>query len=217
VIDDVGSGALVDFHQFSLGGEPLPAESVRAGADLVLFSGDKLLGGPQCGIAVGTRQAIDRMSSHPLARPLRVDKITLAALRATLAIYRQPDRVNEAIPLLSLLATSLENLRHRAEKMALQLRALDCMESAEPLADETYLGGGSIPGQRLGTWCVALMPRSISVTTLAQRLRTGWPAVCGRVAKDRLLLDLRAVRPQEDGLIVQAVEQLRAEPTPSAP
>ena len=209
VIHDIGSGALVDFARFGFRGEPVAAESIRAGADLVLFSGDKLLGGPQCGIIAGRKALVEKISRHPLARALRVDKITLAALAATLRLYRDPDKARLAVPLLRLLTTSADNLKNRAERLAPQMAAVKTIiASAEVISDVTYLGGGSIPTQQLPTWCVALQPDCWSVDRLAAALRTGVPAVVGRVRDDRLLLDLRSVFPRQDSEMLSALEAL---------
>ena len=218
VIDDIGSGALWDFSRFAVNDEPRPQDSVRCGADVVLFSGDKLLGGPQCGILVGKRACIDKINQHPLARALRVDKLTLAALAATLRLYQDPETVEQRIPLLILLTTSLDNLRNRAERLAPQLAACAVVAAAEPCQDTTFLGGGSMPNQQIPTWCVALTPARDSVDSLATRLRKGHPAVCGRVQNDRLLLDLRSVFARQDSLLVKALQALGpTEPTSEPP
>jgi L-seryl-tRNA(Ser) seleniumtransferase len=210
VIHDIGSGALVDFNQFGFRGEPMAKESVRDGADVVLFSGDKLLGGPQCGIIAGRKTLVEKIERHPLARALRVDKITLAALSATLRLYRDPEKARLSVPLLHLLTTSVENLKNRAERLAPQMAAVKTLvSSAEAISDVTYLGGGSIPTQQLSTWCVALKPASWSVDRLAGALRTSTPAVVGRIREDRLLLDLRSVFPRQDIEMLCALESLR--------
>ncbi len=214
VIDDIGSGALWDFTRCGITGEPRPQESIRCGADVVLFSGDKLLGGPQCGIIVGKRALIDTINRHPLARALRVDKITLAALAATLRLYKDPETVEQRVPLLTLLTTSTDNLKNRAERLAPQLAACDTIASAEPTAGTTFLGGGSVPTQQIPTWCVALTPARESVDSLATRLRKGHPAVCGRIQEDRLLLDLRTVFAHQDSLLVKAIQALGTTETP---
>ena len=215
VIDDIGSGALIDYSRFGLNGEPVARASIQAGADVVLFSGDKLLGGPQCGIIVGRRSIVETIKKHPLSRALRVDKLTLGALAATLKLYRDPELAEESVPLLSLLSTSLENLHLRANNMAAQLEALDSVTSAEVVEEETFLGGGSLPTQRVSTWCVSLQPKGRKVDDLARSLRTGNPAIFGRVQQDRLLLDLRTVFPTQDVQIIQGVESLTAPETES--
>lgn len=208
VIDDIGSGALLDLGRYGITGEPLASASIQAGADLVLMSGDKLLGGPQCGIIVGRRQLIDTIRQHPLTRAVRVDKLTLAALSATLALYRDPALAERRIPLLLLLSTSLENLRQRAERLAPQLASSPAIRSATPLESVSYLGGGSVPQQQLTTWCVALEPADSSVAALAQRFRMATPSVMGRVQHDQLLLDLRSVLPAQDADLLTAAERL---------
>ncbi len=211
VIDDIGSGAIVDFEQFGLRGEPVARDSIAAGSDLVLFSGDKLLGGPQCGVIVGKKKWIDLLAKHPLARALRVDKVTLAGLAATLRLYQDPDQAKLSIPLLALLGTSMENLKQRAERMAQQLAHVPLLSSAQPIQDYAFLGGGSVPTQQIGTWCVALAPRNGSVDNLATQLRTGTPAIVGRIHQGQLLLDLRSVLPRQDLELVAALEKMGTE------
>ena len=208
VIHDIGSGALLDFSQFGVEGEPLATESLRQGADVVLFSGDKLLGGPQCGIICGSQIWMNRIATHPLMRALRVDKMTLAALAATLRLYRDPKEAIHAIPLLRLLNTPVENLRQRAEKLSTQLATLPAFTTATPVDDISFLGGGSLPNQQLATVCVALVPASGSVNQTAAALRAADPAVFGRVHNNQLLLDLRTVSPSEDQKLLEAASQL---------
>ncbi len=208
VIDDIGSGALVDFCQYGATDEPLAATSIKQGADVVLFSGDKLLGGPQCGIIVGRRTSLEKIAQHPMMRALRVDKLTLAALAGTLRLYRKPADAQREVPLLRLLSTSMENLKGRAERLAPQLAAVDTIKSAQAVEEFTYLGGGSVPTQKLPTWAVAIEPAEMSLDRLATALRTGTPAVVGRVNQDRLLFDLRSVFARQDMDLVRAVEQL---------
>lgn len=210
VIDDIGSGAMIDFKKYGVTGEPVAGESIRTGADVVLFSGDKLLGGPQCGIICGGKTLIDKITRHPLTRALRVDKLTLAALAATLRLYHDVELAERSIPLLSLLSAPLENLRNRAERLAPQMAAAAAIQSAEPIEDHTFLGGGSVPTQRIGTWCVALAPKRGSVDELATALRAGKVSVFGRVRQDRLLLDLRSVLPRQDTDLTRAVEAVHA-------
>jgi L-seryl-tRNA(Ser) seleniumtransferase len=208
VIDDIGSGALRDFSVYGVTGEPVATASIQAGADVVLFSGDKLLGGPQCGIILGRRSALQPITSHPLMRALRVDKLTLAALWATLQLHLDRETAERALPLLALLTTPVANLQNRAERIAPQLAACPAIAAAEAVASHTYLGGGSVPGQELPTWCVALQPARGTLDGLAAALRTGDPAVFGRLHKDRLLLDLRTVFPRQDVQLVEAVQRL---------
>lgn len=208
VIDDIGSGAVFDLGPFGVKGEPIAAESVRAGADLVLFSGDKLLGGPQCGCIVGRRDLVECIAKHPMSRALRVDKLTLAALTATLRLYRNPEEAQVKVPLLQLLTTPEENLKLRAERLAPQLAVANAVASAAVVPDVCYFGGGSVPTQELKTWAVALQPRELSVDRFAQALRVGTPSVMGRIKEGRLLLDLRAVFARQDQDLVAAVNKI---------
>ncbi len=208
VIDDIGSGALEDFTVYGITGEPQATASIKAGADVVLFSGDKLLGGPQCGLIVGRRSLLQKITAHPLMRALRVDKLTLAALLATLQLHQDREVAERSVPVLMLLSTPLANLQNRAERLAPQLAACPSIASAEAVAGHTYLGGGSVPGQELPTWCIALESAHGGVDGLAAALRSGTPSVFGRIQKDRLLLDLRTVFPRQDLQLVQAVQQL---------
>lgn len=204
VIDDVGSGAMLDPASFGVTSEPAVPRSIAAGADLVIFSGDKLLGGPQAGVLCGARKWIDLARRHPLARALRIDKATLAGLAATLELYRDPQLARVHIPLLAMLDTPLANLRWRAQSIAEQLEAQQVVEKADAIETEATVGGGSVPGATLPSWGVAVMPRSISAESLAVRLRKGDPAVFTRIQGNRLILDLRAVFPGEDAKVVEA-------------
>ncbi|MFP6576752.1 MAG: L-seryl-tRNA(Sec) selenium transferase [Pirellulaceae bacterium] len=208
VIDDIGSGALIDFQKFGIQNEPTVAGSIRAGADLVLFSGDKLLGGPQCGIIVGRQRWIEKITKHPLMRALRVDKVTLAGLRATLQLYRDPETACQRVPLLTLLNTSIENLRQRAERLAPQLNESAAIKDITVIEDITYLGGGSVPTQAIATCCLSLASASGSIDALAAQLRSGNIAVVGRIHQDRLLLDLRSMLASQDQLLVAAFTAL---------
>ena len=208
LIDDIGSGALFDLSRYGVTGEPVASECIKAGADLVLFSGDKLLGGPQCGVIAGKKSLVQKAASHPMARAMRVDKLTLAALSATLRLYRDETVAENAVPLLTMLSTPLENLKLRAERLAMQMAATKNVASAEPIAGEACLGGGSLPGERIPTWCIALAPIRGNALALSGRLRAGSPSIFGRVQKDRLLLDLRSVPPRHDLDLVEAIKRL---------
>lgn len=208
VVDDIGSGALLDFAEFGAPGEPLAQQSLANGADLVLMSGDKLLGGPQCGIILGKKEYVNRCIRHPLARALRVDKLTLAALSATLRLYRDPEKARQKIPLLRLAATAVENLQNRAERLAPQFDNCSAIASAEPRESVAFLGGGSLPTQQIPTWTIAITPQELSAERFAQKLRSGSPAVVGRIQNDQVLLDLRSVFPDQDGELVAACEKM---------
>ncbi len=212
VIDDIGSGALVDLTKFGVADEPIAADSIRAGADVVLFSGDKLLGGPQCGIIVGKRAMIKKISQHPMMRAMRVGKLTLAALAATLRLYRDPQTAELSVPLLMLLGTPIENLRQRAQRLAPQMAACDGIATADAVDDVTFLGGGSVPTQKIDTCCVAVTPTKGNVSEFAARMRNGLPAIFGRVSQDRFLFDLRTVFPHQDAQLIKALDAAAANP-----
>ncbi|MFM7321700.1 MAG: L-seryl-tRNA(Sec) selenium transferase [Armatimonadota bacterium] len=199
--DDLGSGALHDLAPLGIVDEPTVGRSVAAGADLVWFSGDKLLGGPQCGIVVGTRASIDRLARHPLARAARPCKLTLAALEATLRLHRDTNPF-ETIPVLRRLAEPANSVRQRAERIAADLEG-----SAEVsvVPTESATGGGAVPGGTLPSWGVALSGGD--TVALARRLRSGAPSVHGRIEQDRLLLDMRTVDPGEEELLSEAVRR----------
>lgn len=220
VIDDIGSGALLDFTRFGLGDEPQAAHSIQAGADLVLFSGDKLVGGPQAGIIVGTRKWVQAVLKHPLMRAMRVDKMTLAGLHATLELHLQPEQAEQQIPLLAMLATPLANLELRAKKLAGLLTPLPLLKNVSAISEFSMLGGGSIPSQKIPTWCVSCEPAHGSLQQLASQLRQLEPAVMGRIYQGRFLLDLRTIPPRHDLELVNLFEALSrqlAQPTSVSP
>ena len=193
LLSDFGSGLLLSLEPWGLRGEPTAADEVRAGATLVLMSGDKLLGGPQAGIVVGRRDAVARLRSNPLARALRVDKLTLAALEATLALYRDPARAVRDIPTLAMLTAPVSELRERAGRIATPLGARGVAVSV--VESEASVGGGAFPTARIPSAALALDGDAVA---LERRLRSGEPAVIGRIASDRLLLDLRGVPAAHD-------------------
>ncbi|MFH1265098.1 MAG: L-seryl-tRNA(Sec) selenium transferase, partial [Planctomycetota bacterium] len=204
VIHDVGPGALLAQSEFGLPDEPVVSESLKAGADLVLASGDKLVGGPQSGLILGRRALVERIGRHPTARAFRVGKLTRAGLAATLRLYRDPKQARRQIPVLSLLNTSVENLKGRAERLAPQLAATPAVSRAEPIDGVSFLDGGSSPLCRLPTWCIAIRPEGMTADRLAAALGQGVPAVLGRLEEGRLVLDLRTVAPRQDQQLVAA-------------
>ena len=193
VIDDAGSGAVLDLAADGLPGEPLISQGISAGADLALFSGDKLLGGPQAGIIAGKADLIARIERDPLMRAFRCDKMTLAALEATLQLHRNPDRSRQTVPALSMLTMPLAELRERAERFAERLRAIPEIRLLEVRDDVAYVGGGSLPDIALPTVVIAVTAECHSEEAFAARLRTGTPAVVGRVHAGQVLFDLRTI------------------------
>ena len=213
LLEDLGSGALLDTAGGGLGHEPTVAEALHAGADLVCFSGDKLLGGPQAGIVAGREELVARLRKSPLYRALRPDKLTLAALQATLAAYLRGDAERE-LPLWRMLRMTAEETRARAEAWAGVLGGSGgegltgalTAPGAEVVAVESPVGGGSLPGQALSGYALAIPGRrGRSADRLAARLRAGDPAVVARVSDDRVLLDPRTVPPADDAALVAAI------------
>jgi L-seryl-tRNA(Ser) seleniumtransferase len=193
-ICDVGSGLLADLTAWGLDHEPRVAEAVATGADLVIFSGDKLLGGPQAGCLVGRSAAIARCRTNPLARAARADKLTLAALGATLELYREPETARREIPVLRMLTMHADELRRQAESLAAAIQARRPADPLIRLADGTSAtGGGSFPAARLPTTLVCLEPGPEGAERFALALRLGEPAVVARVADGQVLLDPRTL------------------------
>ncbi len=208
VIDDLGSGTLIDTRDFGLAPEPTVQESLAAGADLVTFSGDKLLGGPQAGIVLGRAPLIERLRRHPMARALRVDKMTLAALETTLQAYRR-GRALEEIPVWRMIAASPQELRRRAARWRRWLARHQIQAALVP--GESTVGGGSLPGETLPTTLLAL--EHPDPEALAARLRQADPPVIARIRHHRLLLDPRTVLPeQERDLLAQLREAWTGSP-----
>jgi L-seryl-tRNA(Ser) seleniumtransferase len=213
MLDDIGSGALLDTTRYGLSPEPMVQTSLKAGADLVLFSGDKLLGGPQCGVIVGRTSLVSRLKKHPLTRALRVDKITLAALEATLLHYLKGEAERE-IPVWRMISVEEDELKRKAESWADRLTARGVNCSVEP--GRSTIGGGSLPGETLPTWLVSISvlrppPPSSSATVeqaageLAERMRHADVPVIARVERGRLLLDPRTVLEGEEEALMKVL------------
>lgn len=207
VIDDIGSGALVDFARFGFQGEPVARASLAAGADLVLFSGDKLLGGPQAGIIAGRKEWIQKIEKDPLMRAFRLDKMTLAALEATLRLYLHEERALRQVPVLRLLGAPLTELRQRAEQLAEQLRGLAGLTSVTTAEDISYVGGGSLPDQSMKSWVVEIAADSLSDAELSRRLRLGNPAVMARLRGGKLVLDVRTIFAHQEAPLIEAIRK----------
>ena len=200
---DLGTGLMIDAAALGLADEPRVAESLAAGAHVVGFSGDKLLGGPQAGILVGRREPIARMRGNPLCRSLRVDKVTLAGLEATLRLYRDPRRALTEIPALRMIAAAPDRLRERATRLCAVLGNRGVKSRVTPAS--SLVGGGTCPGVTLDTFVVEPEAGARSAASLARRLRRGAPPVLARVDNDRLSLDLRTVEPDEESPLVERV------------
>ena len=208
VMDDLGSGALIDLRPYGLTAEPTVQASVEAGASVVVFSGDKLLGGPQAGVMLGKKEFLSRMARHPLMRVVRLDKVTLAALEATLRLYRDESRAVAEIPTLIELTAKPDELRVRAEKLAERLREQGLQVDLEEGISQ--VGGGSLPGEQLPTTLVAVSP-SGGVDDAARRLRMAEPSIWCRIQRDRLLFDVRTVTEDEAEQLAESLPRLLAD------
>ncbi|MCG0276702.1 MAG: L-seryl-tRNA(Sec) selenium transferase [Thermosediminibacteraceae bacterium] len=197
VMEDLGSGVLVDLKKFGLPPEPTVQESVKAGADIVTFSGDKLLGGPQAGIILGKKEFVEKIKRHPLTRALRIDKLTLSALEAVLKIYRSGEL--ERIPVIRMLIKSPEEMEKCARKLAAELqKAIQGKGTVEVIDDISQVGGGSLPGVELPTKAVSIELQAFGPDDLARRLRMTRIPIIGRIKKGKFLLDVRTM--SEDDL-----------------
>jgi L-seryl-tRNA(Ser) seleniumtransferase len=196
LVDDLGSGALLDTAQFGLGHEPMVSESLVSGADLVCFSGDKLLGGPQAGIIIGKAGLVAKLKKHPLARAVRADKLCLAALSATLLHYLK-DEATSQIPIWCMIAQTADSLRSRANEWVKAIGA------GEVIPALSTIGGGSLPDETLPTFALALPARSPN--SLLERLRGCQPPVIARLEEDKVVLDPRTVLPEQEGELLSVI------------
>lgn len=208
VMEDLGSGMLFDLSEYGLPREPTVAEAVAAGIDVVTFSGDKLLGGPQAGILLGRRALIEKIRKHPMARALRMDKLTLAALEATLRLYLDRSMALRNIPVLAMLAATSEELRQRTDSLAARAQA-QMAELADFFVVEApgTVGGGALPLTELPGYALSVTPRRDSLDELAVRLRSQSPPVISRIHEGRLLLNLRTVASAEEDLLLHSLQK----------
>jgi L-seryl-tRNA(Ser) seleniumtransferase len=208
-VEDLGSGLLQDFEQVGVADEPTVREVLRSGADLISFSGDKLLGGPQCGIVVGRQRLVTRLRENPLLRAIRVGKLTLAALEAVLREYRYADDAGEVLPHVKMIRQSASAIRARARRL---LRAMgpEFEETIEARLHngQSTIGGGSCPGAQLPTCLIGLRAKGVSSSRLARMLRTGDPPVVGRIVGQQVMLDVRTVMTSEIGDLRRALRAL---------
>jgi L-seryl-tRNA(Ser) seleniumtransferase len=200
MLNDLGSGLLLNLDAYGLSGEPTARDAVRAGGPsaVVTMSGDKLLGGPQAGLILGSRTLLDRIRSNPLTRSYRVDKLTLAALEATLALYREPARALAEIPALAQLTCSIDSLRERARAVCAMIQST----SVNMIDTEASVGGGAFPTARIPSAGIALEGQA---DVIERHLRAGDPPVVARIADGRVIVDFRAIFPADDAIIASAV------------
>ena len=208
VMDDLGSGCLVDLSALGLDPEPTVQEAVRAGADVVTFSGDKLLGGPQAGIIVGQKRYLDPIKRNPLNRALRIDKLTLAGLESTLRLYQQGEHALKRLPALRMLTVATAELERRSKRLCGRLtKALGRQVRVSLKNESSQVGGGALPIQDLPTKVIALAPEKLSAADLEQRLRNSSPPVIVRIKGDEVLLDLRTVAQEEEKTLLRILTE----------
>lgn len=210
VVEDLGSGSLVDLSKYGLAGEPTVQDSLRNGADIVTFSGDKLLGGPQAGIILGKKDLVDRCKKNPITRALRVDKLTLAALEATLRLYRDQYAAFQSVPTLRMISLSQDELNERAREISSMIQRADTEQRlrVEVRNSHSQVGGGSLPAQNLPTFVVAVSGTGISAQKIEKFLRKNDPPIIGRIESDQFLMDTRTLLPGDAQTIGDAFARL---------
>ncbi len=209
IMEDLGSGTLIDFSKYGLPPEPTIADSVRAGADIVTFSGDKLLGGPQAGIIVGKKESIDQIKNNPLTRALRIDKLTLAALESTLKLYRDEEKAIRIIPTLRMLTMPFKEICLKAELLFAIVKK-NSRSSADIDLEDMYSrpGGGSFPELKLATRCITIHPKTMSVSRLETEMRLSTPAIIGRIENNKYIIDPRTVQTGQEKTIASTLAKI---------
>jgi L-seryl-tRNA(Ser) seleniumtransferase len=206
VMADLGSGCMIDLEKYGIYGEPTVQNVIRTGADIVTFSGDKLLGGPQSGIILGRRKLIQKVQGNPLLRAVRIDKLTLASLEATFMQYLDEEKAIKEIPTLRMLTQSLDRIRQRAKKISVSLKkGISNQAAIEVIVDQSRAGGGSLPETDFPTFVVSIKPSTISVNALEKKLREGAPPVIARIRENTLLIDARTVQDKEVKGLVECI------------
>jgi L-seryl-tRNA(Ser) seleniumtransferase len=213
VMNDLGSGCFVDLTPYGLEKEPTVQETTKAGVDLLTFSGDKLLGGPQAGIILGKKSFLDAIKNNPLTRALRIDKLTLAALESTLLLYSDVERAMEEIPTLRMLKVDRTILKKRGRRLLKRLTGIMKEKIEINLREDvSQVGGGALPLQELQTIVLAIKPVDFSVNRLEESLRKGQPPIVSRISKDELILDMRTVFDEEIPLLAAGIEKALKQP-----
>ena len=205
VIEDIGSGVLVDLSKYGLEYEPTVQDSIKAGVDIVSFSGDKLLGGPQAGIIVGKKKYIDKMKKNPLTRAFRIDKFTATILEMIFHEYLNEEDAIKNIPVLSLITKDIKEIEESANKLYEKLSDIKDVANVEIEDTLSQIGGGSLPTERIKSKCVTIMPKNISTAALEEKLRQGENPVVGRISDDKLILDMRTVLEDEIDRLSQKI------------
>ena len=208
VMEDLGSGCLIDLSRYGLEKEPTVQEAIRTGVDLITFSGDKLLGGPQAGIILGKKDILDSIKFNPLTRALRIDKLTLAALESTLLLYLDEKKAMEEIPTLRMLGLDKRKLKNRGRRLLKRLQGEVGQEIQLTLKEDvSQVGGGALPLQELPTIAVAIRTTPFSVNSLEENLRRGTPPIIARISRDELILDMRTVFNDEIPLLAEGIQK----------
>jgi L-seryl-tRNA(Ser) seleniumtransferase len=209
LVDDLGCGALVDLSEYGLPKEPTVQDSVKAGADIVCFSGDKLIGGPQAGIIVGRKDLIQRIKKHPLTRMLRVGKLTDLVLERTLRLFLEPENLAKTIPTFAMLTAPLEGLRRKANGVVRAACLKNPRLSARVLKGASTTGGGSLPATEIPSWLVGARVEGLSADALALRLRQHETPIITRIADGEVLVDTRTLLPGEDRIVAEALGRIQ--------
>ena len=208
VIMDLGSGVLVNLEKYGLAHEPTVQEQVKKGADLVCFSGDKLLGGPQAGIIVGTKEYIQKLEHYPLMRAIRLDKCVIAALSATFKEYMDEERAVKNIPVLYMIARPLSELREQAEKLAEKLKGYEEWAEIRVEESESMVGGGSLPGESMQSYAVTIQPKKLTCEVLMEKMRHFDVPVIGHIKEDKVWLDMRTIETEDTKVVKKCLLEI---------
>ena len=205
VIEDIGSGVLVDLSKYGLEYEPTVQDSIKAGVDIVSFSGDKLLGGPQAGIIVGKKKYIDKMKKNPLTRAFRIDKFTATILEMIFHEYLNEEDAIKNIPVLSLITKDIKEIEVSANKLYEKLNDIKDLAKVEIEDTLSQIGGGSLPAERIKSKCITILPKNISTSALEEKLRLGENPVVGRISEGKLILDMRTILDDEIDILSKKI------------
>lgn len=208
VMEDLGSGSFIDFSRYGLLKEPTIQESVMSGADVVTFSGDKLLGGPQAGIILGKRNIVDKIKQNALARVIRIDKLTLAALEKTLSLYRDPEKAMQLIPTLRMLTCLIEEIQKKADLLLNMLNNISEKIKCEIMNHNSRVGGGALPLLELPSKCISIEIEDLSANKIETMMRSNNPPVIGRIYENRFIMDLRTIQDHEITMIKDAFSKI---------
>jgi L-seryl-tRNA(Ser) seleniumtransferase len=209
VMEDLGSGTFIDFSKYGMIKEPTVQESVATGADVVTFSGDKLLGGPQAGIIIGKKEILDKIKQNPITRALRIDKLTLAALESTLRLYRDEEKAVKAIPTLYMLTLPVEKIEIKANQLLKMLEKIeDRRLNIKLMSFSSMAGGGALPLLNLPSKCLGIRIKGISPNSIEKLMRKNSPPIIGRIEEELYIMDLRTILDDELSIIAEAFKNL---------